>query len=157
PGPRAPPRNPSSCNPQREAAAMSDPTRAPASRLFLAAYAVISFGLVTTVNRAAGRLAPGWPGLADSCIASLGRCRLLFLAMRPARPLAAPRAGADGRRMRRLALGWLVIWWGASAVAALVAGHWVRYRLAGGAAQLVGFLALGPLQEELLFRGAIFE
>jgi len=39
----------------------------------------------------------------------------------------------------------------------MVAGHWVRYRLAGGPGQLVGFLLLGPLQEELLFRGAIFE
>ncbi len=44
-----------------------------------------------------------------------------------------------------------------SALAALVAGHWIRYRLAHGPCQLLGFLFLGPAQEELLFRGALYE
>jgi len=43
----------------------------------------------------------------------------------------------------------------ASAAAAMHAGHWVAYTT--GAAAISGFIIFGPVQEELLFRGAIFE
>jgi len=49
------------------------------------------------------------------------------------------------------------MWLTGCALAAVAAGHWIRYRLAHGPAQLAGFLLVGPLQEELLFRGAIYE
>jgi membrane protease YdiL (CAAX protease family) len=39
----------------------------------------------------------------------------------------------------------------------MAAGHWIRYRLANGTGQIIGFLLFGPAQEELLFRGAIYE
>ncbi len=127
------------------------------SRFALACYAALSFILVTTVNRAAFRLFPQSPWLPDSCLASFLICALLYFAIRPNRRLAMPRPETDWRRIRRVSLIWLGFWLLVSVAAALYAGHWVRYPLAQTIPQLIGFLAFGPLQEELLFRGAIFE
>ncbi len=57
--------------------------------------------------------------------------------------------------MLRLAVRWLLAWLAASALAALVTGHWIRYT--SGTLAIVCFVLVGPLQEELLFRGALFE
>lgn len=127
------------------------------TRAGLVCLAVISFGLVTTVNRAAGRLFFKWPWLPDTCIASFFVCLAIYLGIRPTRPFAAPSPTTNWLRIWRVAIVWLGIWFLASAVMALAAGHWVRYGPSYGTPQRVGFLAFGPLQEELLFRGAIYE
>jgi membrane protease YdiL (CAAX protease family) len=129
----------------------------PRSRCGLAALGLVSIGLVTTANRSASLLAPRWTWLPDSCVLSFLACCGMYLAIRPERPFARPVPGTDWARVRRITLLWLGLWLTASVIAGLVAGHWMRYRLSHGSAQLIGFLVLGPAQEELLFRGAIYE
>jgi len=112
-----------------------------------------SLGLITTANFLGGRALPAC--LADLCIPSLVVCACLYAGSRPARPLAPPWPTTPGRRVVRLAGVWLALWWLASAVAAVIVGHWIRYT--SGACAIVCFVVLGPLQEELLFRGALYE
>src|SRR5262249_38407238 len=126
-------------------------------RVALALLGIASLGLVTTVNRTAGAIMSMWQGLPDSCVASFVVCLAIYFAIRPERPLAGADPRTSWRRVRRLAVAWLAIWLAGSAIVALRLGHWHRYRLASTPAQLLGFLAFGPAQEELLFRGAIFE
>ena len=127
-----------------------------ASRLWLALVGIASLVLVTSVNRAAGALVP-LPWLPDSCVASTLACLAVYLAIRPRRPFARPLSTTNWPRVRRLSVAWLVVWFGSSTFAALLAGHWIHYRLAETLPQVVAFVLMAPLQEELLFRGAIFE
>jgi membrane protease YdiL (CAAX protease family) len=55
----------------------------------------------------------------------------------------------------KLSLLWLVSWLLAASAWALLQGKWEAYVV--GAFAILGFILLGPLTEELLFRGAIFE
>src|SRR5262245_8020759 len=128
-----------------------------ASRIGLGLLSVVSLGLVTTSNRLAGALAPGLPWLPDSCLGSLVVCVLIYLSIRPARPFCGPVPGTPWPRVFRVSGWWLALWLAGSAAGALAAGHWLRYGLAANPAQIAAFLLLGPLQEELLFRGALFE
>ncbi len=127
------------------------------SRSALVTLSLLSLALVTTVNRAASALAPRWDWLPDSCIVSFLVCLGVYVAIRPARPFGLPLPDTSWRRVGRVSTVWLAFWLSGSAVAALGAGHWIRYRLGHTPAQLTGFLLFGPLQEELLFRGAVFE
>ncbi len=127
------------------------------TRLALGAVALASLGLVTTVNRFALTLVPGAPWLPDTCAASLIACVAIYFAIRPAHPFARPSRDTRWPRIARVAGVSLVVWLAGSVVASMASGHWVRYRLANSPEQLVGFLLLGPLQEEILFRGAIYE
>src|SRR5262249_37789052 len=74
---------------------------------------------------------------------------------RPARMLAVPARGARWRDIVRLGGAWLASWLVCSGLAALMVGHWIRYTT--GVAPLLCFVLIGPIREELLFRGALFE
>src|SRR5262249_13947869 len=137
--------------------AMTSELRARGAFIILAVAAV---GFITTSNRLGAailRLAgvPGALWLAELCIPSFLSCLLVYLAVRPTRPFALPGASTDWSRLVRLSGGWLLIWLASSAIAALVVGHWIRYT-AGMLATLC-FVVVGPLQEELYFRGAVLE
>jgi len=130
-------------------------------RVALAVLCAASLVLTTTVNRAAGVvlgvLAPGPFAAAapETCIASCAVALLIYVLVRPRRPFARPVATTDWPFLRRLGIRWMLAWLAASAANALLRGGWHAY--AHGAAPLAGFLVFGPLGEEFLFRGAIFE
>jgi membrane protease YdiL (CAAX protease family) len=125
--------------------------------LGLAVLGLLSVGLVTSANRSTYFLVPHWTWLPDSCLPSFLACVASYLAIRPARPFARPLPDTDWPRVRRITLLWLVLWLAGSAIGGLAAGHWIRYRLSYGPAQMVAFLLVAPAQEEFLFRGAIYE
>lgn len=128
-------------------------------RVELSLLCFFSFGLITTTNgisySVAQKLAPTLGWLAETCIASLIVCVVIYVSIRPARPFAMPRPDTDWRRVFRLSGIWLLVWLLGSVARAAQVGHWITY--AHGAAAVVAFLIFGPLQEEFLFRGAIFE
>src|SRR5262245_22599039 len=122
--------------------------------------ALAALGLITSANRLGGRglqaIGAGdlvW--LAELCFPSFLVCLALYLWSRPARPLALPRPDTDRRLVLRLGGTWLLIWVAGSAIAAFVAGHWIRYTT--GRLAILCFVVVGPLQEELLFPGVRFE
>lgn len=120
---------------------------------------VISLRLTTTINSEAivllRQAAPGatWIGYAaiPSCLAAL----LIYLAIRPQRPLAWAAAGTDWPSVIRLSLLWLTIWIGLSVGVPYALGRLTPYATA--AVDVAAFIVFGALGEELLFRGAIFE
>lgn len=119
-----------------------------------------ALGLITSANRLGGRGlqaigATGFAWLAELCLPSFLVCLALYLWSRPARPLALPRPDTDRRLLLRLGGTWLLIWVAGSAIAALIAGHWIRYTT--GRLAIPCLVVVGPLQEELFFRGALFE
>ena len=129
------------------------------ARLAYFTIALAALGLITTANRLGARgleaAAPGLLWLVALCIPSLLVCLLIYLGARPSHPFALPRPGTPWGRLLRVGGTWLVLWVAGSAVAALVAGHWIRYT--SGRFALLCFVIVGPLQEELLYRGVLFE
>jgi uncharacterized protein len=122
--------------------------------------AVAALGLVTSANRLGARIlqatgAENLLWLAGLCVPSLLVCLLAYVGIRPARPFALRQAGTRWGRLLRLGGAWLVLWLAGSGLAASVAGHWIRYT--SGLLPVLCFLAVAPLQEELLYRGALFE
>ena len=135
-----------------------DMTASRARALYLV-LAVAALGLITSTNRLGAwslrAVAPHLLFLAGLCIPSLLVCVLIYLSVHPARPFGPPHPHTPWSRLARLAGMWLGAWLAGSAVAALVVGHWIRY--ATDVPALVCFVMVGPLQEELLYRGALFE
>ena len=129
------------------------------SRVGLTLVCLLSLGLITTTNgmwySVAQKFAPAVAWLAGTCVASLVVCVAVYLGIRPAKPFAMPRPDTDWRGVFRLSGIWLAVWLLASIARAAQLGHWIAY--AHGAVAVGAFLIFGPLQEELLFRGAIFE
>ena len=129
------------------------------SRIAYVLLAVVALGLITTTNRfgamALRLVSDRVVGLADLCIPSFVACLAAYLAVSPERPFGAPTVSTPWRRVVRLGGTWLAVWLAASAVAALVVGHWIRYTT--GASALTAFVLIGPVQEEMLYRGALFE
>jgi hypothetical protein len=80
------------------------------SRIALAVLGLLSLVLVASVNRLAGRSVPAAPWLTDSCAASFLVCLGIYVAIRPARPFAAPVHETDWRAIRRIAGIWLAVW-----------------------------------------------
>jgi membrane protease YdiL (CAAX protease family) len=122
--------------------------------------AIAALGLITTANRIGAwslraLAAPALLWLASLCLPSLLVCSLLYLSVRPAHPFGLPQRGAPWGRLVRLGGAWLGLWLAGSAVAALLVGHWSRYT--SGLSALLCFVVIAPLQEELLYRGALFE
>jgi hypothetical protein len=103
------------------------------SRLLLVVVCALSFGLVTTVNRAAGQLLSiAW--IPDACIASTVVCLGLYLAIRPERPFGLPSERTDWRRVRRLGVTWLVAWLATVFLSPPSSVAWVRPDLGGALA-----------------------
>jgi membrane protease YdiL (CAAX protease family) len=134
----------------------------PSSRmagLLLLAVCLASLVLTTAVNTTAGRaldfVLPGSSWLARAALPSALVALALYLEIRPARPLARPAANTPWPAVLRISFMWLVVWLLCAIAYALVRGEWRAY--AAGGAALVAFVILGPLGEELLFRGTIFE
>jgi len=129
------------------------------NRIALAVICLASLGLITTTNRAwyfvASHFFPSAAGLSETCIVSGIVCLVIYFSIEPARPFGLPRPETNWSRIFRVSAIWLAVWLSASAAAAIHAGHWIAYTT--GAAAISGFVIFGPIQEELLFRGAIFE
>ena len=125
----------------------------------LLALSAVSLFLTTLVNGAAARmleiLHPGCSCYARACIPSALVAMASYLMIRPSRPFALPDPNTPWVRVLRLSTLWQATWLLASVAYALFRGGWTAY--ATGPALLIAFLLLGPLWEELLFRGAIFE
>jgi membrane protease YdiL (CAAX protease family) len=122
--------------------------------------AVAAFNLITTANSlgaqvlhavAASRLL--W--LASLRIPSFVVCLFLYIGCRPARPMAPPLPTTPWRVVARLGCVWLAVWLFGSTLGAIIAGHWIRYT--SGTSAILCFAVVGPLQEELLYRGALYE
>lgn len=116
--------------------------------------------LTTQVNRLAGIVlvhthpAAGWIATAaiPSCLAIGG----LFFCLASRSVLRWPRLGpADRRSVVRTSVLWLTVWLTGSAITAYATGHWTTYAI--GWPAILAFLVFGPVGEELLFRGLIFE
>ncbi len=122
-------------------------------------FALLAVGVASTFctrlsNRAvADALSAEW--IASACIPAVLVALSIYVLCRPRRPFALGNAGTSWARIFKISLGWLIVWIAGSVIYASVRGGWVPY--VAGAPALVGFLLLGPLTEELLFRGAVFE
>ncbi len=146
--------------PAGSAASESEPHPSRSDRVTLAALCAISLVFTTSINRAAGAwlglIAPGWSGRAsETCVASCAAAVAVYLIVRPRLPFARPNPATPWPGLVRLGGWWLLVWLAASTLNAFARGGWYAYT--HGAAALTGFLLFGPLGEELLFRGAIFE
>jgi membrane protease YdiL (CAAX protease family) len=125
------------------------------TRRWLLAVAVLSLFITFAANSMLARALPTISGIGASCIASATAALVLYLAIRPLHPFAPPLPSTRWRRVVQWSICWLVVWLCASVAVALVQGGWHAYT--AGAFAILGFVLLGPLTEELLFRGAIFE
>lgn len=130
------------------------------ARAFYFALAAAALALITTANRLGERGLERLAGTrliwaAELCIPSFLVCFLLYWSIRPSRPFAGPQPDTSWSRLARLGGAWLLVWLAGSAIAAGIVGHWIRYT--SGLYAVLCFALIGPLQEELLYRGVLFE
>jgi membrane protease YdiL (CAAX protease family) len=125
------------------------------SKRWLLIVGASSLFVTYAANNALRQTLPQVSGIGSSCIASATAALLIYLAIRPARPFAWALTTTPWQRVMKLSLLWLVSWLLAASAWALLQGKWEAYVV--GAFAILGFILLGPLTEELLFRGAIFE
>lgn len=125
------------------------------SKLWLLTVGSVSLFVTYAANQALAHALPQVSGIGSSCMASVAAALVIYMAIRPERPFAWALATTPWGRVMRLSLRWLVWWFLASGVWAFLHGQWQSYVV--GAFAILGFTLLGPLTEELLFRGAIFE
>ena len=124
--------------------------------------ALLSLRVTTATNHLVGSWlrdrAPGMGGLADAVVPSLIANFAISLAILPKGILRLPDQQTDWTGLFRVAGLWLCAWLVGCLIAAIHAGHWIKYTYAThNSAEIVGFTLIGPLAEELLFRGALFE
>ncbi len=121
---------------------------------------LVSLFLTTTVNRWAGvalvsvHSDAGWIASAaiPSCIVMLG----LYVCLGSHTALRWPQFSPPNRRfIIKLSALWLSLWLSASVAVAFAMGYWPTY--ARGWPAILAFIVFGPIGEELLFRGMIFE
>lgn len=105
-------------------------------------------------NRIAGELL-GVHWLASSFFPAAVVAVAVYLSTRPVRPFAFSDPSTHWRRVFQISGVWLAAWLTGSALYSATQGSWVAY--VTGAPALIGFLLLGPITEELIFRGSIFE
>ncbi|WP_254603101.1 CPBP family intramembrane glutamic endopeptidase [Sphingomonas bacterium] len=116
--------------------------------------------LTGATNYAAGRLtrtaASSLACIPTAAIPSLAVIAMLYV-WRGDRALLKwrRRTFAIERRAATLAVGWLMAWIIGSIIVAHLVGGWITY--AQGTAALFAFLVFGPIGEELLFRGLIWD
>lgn len=98
---------------------------------------------------------PQLPGIGSACIASAAASLFIYIAVKPSRPFAWALPNTPWSRLMRLSMIWLVSWFLAASAWAVFRGQWEAYVV--GSLAILGFTLLGPVTEELLFRGSIFE
>lgn len=126
--------------------------------LVLVALVLLSLRMTTTVNRVAGLLleqASGAAWIANAAIPSCLAALFIYLAIWPQRPFVFPDSDTDWRSILRLSGIWLLIWLIASVAIPFFFGRLTPY--VTGTADIAAFTVFGPLGEEMIFRGAIFE
>lgn len=128
--------------------------------LSLAALLACSLVLTAGVNRIAGAMlnlhGPNHAWIATAAIPSCLVIMLLYAMLGGRQALSWPQLELGlWRRVLFVSGTWLVAWGIGSVVVAVKAGYWVTY--AKGLPLILAFLVFGPLGEELLFRGLIFE
>jgi membrane protease YdiL (CAAX protease family) len=131
-----------------------------ANRLLFAIAVVGSLVLTAVTNRLSGWLLNAYAlplaWIATAAIPSALVIVILFGGFGDRKALAWPKLGRDVWRRVLLISGlWLFVWLVGSAIVAQQSGHWVTY--ARGLPLIAAFLVFGPLGEELLFRGLVFE
>lgn len=124
--------------------------------------AILSLKVTTASNYLVGywlrNRAPGMAWLADAVVPSLIASFAICLAIRPKGILRLPDQHTDWPRLFRVAGLWLCAWLVGCSIAAIHAGHWIKYMYAThNSAEILGFTLIGPFAEELLFRGALFD
>lgn len=119
-----------------------------------------SLVLTATTNRVFGNIleffAPSQGWIATAAVPSMILILILYMMFGSRKPLHWPMLDrATWRRVFALSAVWLFLWLIGSLIAAIIAGHWINY--AAGLPLVAAFIIFGPIGEELLFRGLIFE
>lgn len=129
---------------------------------FLAFGLLASCSLVLTAmtNHAVGIAlnihAPNCGWIATAAIPSVVVIIILYAVLGSRDALRWPRLDSVvRRRLLGISAIWLSAWLAGSFIAAALAGHWITY--AAGLPLVAAFLLFGPVGEELLFRGLIYE
>jgi membrane protease YdiL (CAAX protease family) len=125
------------------------------SKRYLPIVGIFSLFITYAANTTLAFALPHSVGIGSSCIASATAELAIYLAIRPRRPLGWPISSTPWRRVFRLSITWLALWLAAAGAVALARGYWQAY--VAGSFTIIGFVFLGPLGEEFLFRGALFE
>lgn len=120
----------------------------------------LSLVLTTFTNHFTGRyLQLEAPTLAWIATAAIPSCAVIFglyALLGDKRLLSWPALQPEDRnRVFRLSAIWLALWLAGSIIVAVITGDWVVY--ARGFPAIAAFLVFGPLGEELLFRGLIYQ
>lgn len=126
------------------------------ARIVLAGLSGLALVLTAALNYQAGQVlqpAAGW--IADAALPSCLGIWVLAGLLGTTQGLRWPAPRAPWPRVVQLSGRWLGGWLGASALVALGVGHWSAY--AHTPSTLAAFLLFGPIGEEVLFRGAVFE
>jgi membrane protease YdiL (CAAX protease family) len=98
----------------------------------------------------------GW--ISDAVVPALIASFVIYALIRPKGFLFLPDRHTNWTALVRVGAIWLFAWLIGCSIAAIRAGHWIRFTYSThNAAEMVGFTLIGPLAEELLFRGALFE
>ena len=129
--------------------------RAASNKAGLVVLAFLSLGVTAGANGLGAWAFPAHLWIARACVLSSVLALVIYLSIRPDRPFAMPRPCTPWRTVAVLSGTWLAVWLLALVAYAMVRGEWIAY--VAGAAGVACFVVIGPLQEELFFRGAIFE
>jgi membrane protease YdiL (CAAX protease family) len=119
-----------------------------------------SLFLTAMSNRAAGTIlteyASDWGWLATAAIPSVSVIAVIYAIFGNRSALDWPKLGRTRwRNVLVVSALWIAAWLTGTIVAALSAGRWITY--ASGGPLVAAFVVFGPLGEELLFRGLLFE
>ena len=126
----------------------------------LAALVLCSLFLTARVNHLAGWFlnlsAPQVAWIATTALPSFLAIASLYALLGNSAALRWPRLSeSDRRRTVGVSATWLLLWTVGLVIGAMLTGHWIVY--AQGWPSIAAFLVFGPLGEELLFRGLIYE
>lgn len=126
----------------------------------LAAIIAVAMFLTSMVNRSAGIVlerhlsSAAW--IATAAIPSAAVIALSYIWLGSPSLLRWP--PIDQQRWRevvRRSVVWLLFWIGGLIATSVFLGHWMTYAV--GPALIVAFVVFGPIGEELLFRGVVFD
>jgi hypothetical protein len=124
-------------------------------RLQLLGVACLCLVLTYAANSALGYTLHTISQVASSCIASAVASFVVYLGIRPKRPFAWALPSTAWNPIFRLSGLWLCAWLGGAVCVGIFHGAWQAYAI--GFFPVVGFVIFGPITEEFLLRGAVFE